>query len=256
MMNRLCLFLAGAAVFSTIAAASAAGDDAVALLAKHAAYVGWHAGDGAVKTLRATGDVTTSGQVPDRIRLLRYGVAFRATFEDSRGFQYDDGFTGNVFWTTSSNGFTVRPVGEAARYRIGDQALFGELTTAFAPAFQRRETVDGVETAVLRLTNNVAFPVDVYVDSATGAYRRAVIDPGGKYEEVVNGLQYTEVQGKRFISGWHYGKSKSLYHYDKIELNPEVLRTPCARRLRPRPGRSPTARPRSSSPRTRSRASS
>lgn len=222
------VFLAGAvAAFAIVLGAdtarSASTDDAAALLAKHAAYVKWHAGDGVVKTLRETGAVTNAGQRPDRIRLLRYGVAFRGTFEDSRGFQYDDGFTGNVFWTTSSNGFTVRPIGEAARYRIDDQALFGELTSTFAPTLQRRESIDGVETAVLRLTNNVAFPMDVYVDPASGAYKRAVIDPGGKYEEVINGLQYTEVQGKRFINGWHYGNSKSLYRYDTIDLNPEIV---------------------------------
>jgi hypothetical protein len=226
MMHRV--FLAGAvAAFALLlgpdTARAASGDDAAALLAKHAAYVGWHAGDGVVKTLRATGEYTRSGQPTSRIRMLRYGVAFRETFEDPRGFQNDDGFTGNVFWNTSSNGFTVRPIGEAARYRIADQALFGELTTTFVPAFVRRETVDGTETAVLRLTNNVAFPLDVYVDPASGAYKRAVIDPGGKYEDVINGMQYSEVHGKRFISGWRYGSSKSLYRYDTIDLNPEIV---------------------------------
>jgi predicted aspartyl protease len=225
MNNRVFSSATIAALFVAVLAplAASAADDAASLLAKHAAYVGWYAGDGVVKTVRASGEIVRNGQQTHRIRLLRYGVAFRQTFEDVRGFEDDNGFTGNVFWRTSSNGFTVRPIGEAARYLIDDHALFGELTGSYAPAVLRHETVDGVDTVVLRLTHTVALPIDVYVDPATGAYRRAVIDPGGKYEEVLNALQYTEVQGKRFISGWRYGSSKSVYSYSKVEMNPEVL---------------------------------
>jgi len=196
-----------------------------------------------------------AGEKPDRIRLLRYGIAFRETIEDARGLENDSGFTGNVFWTTNSNGFTVRPVGEVARYLIDEQALFGELTGTYTPQLLKHETVDGVDTAVLRLTSSVPFPMDVYIDPATGAFKRAVIDPGGKYEQVVNGLQYTEVQGKRFISAWRYRNSKWLHHYDKVEVNPEIVPIRCVphRRLR----RGPSARGRfpSNSPRTRFRVS-
>jgi predicted aspartyl protease len=203
-------------------AAPAADGEAAALLAKHQAYVGWASGDGAVKTLRESGQLSGGTSEPAKIRLLRFGVAYRETSEDFRGLENDDGFTGNVFWSTSSNGFTVRPIGEVARFLVDDQALFGELTAAYSPALLRHEVVDGADTAVLRLTHNVGYPMDVYVDPATGAYRRAVIDPGGKYEEIVNGLRYTEVQGKRFISAWHYGTSKRIHEFDKIELNPEI----------------------------------
>ena len=224
-MNRVslaALIAAIALMFSLPAQPALAADDAAALMTKHAAYVGWHAGDGVVKTLRATGDITRDGKQTYHIRLLRYGVAFRETFDDVKGLQDDEGFTGSVFWRTSSNGFTVRPVGEAARYSIDDFALFSEVTDGYAPSVIRHETVDGIDTLVLRLSNAVAFPMDVYIDPATGAYKRVVIDPGGKYEDVINGLQYAEVQGKRFITAWHYGSSKSLYRYDKIELNGEI----------------------------------
>lgn len=221
-MNRVYVTLgcALALVASTIPAVAA--DDAAALLAKHAAYMGWRAGDGTVKTLRATGEATRDGKRTARLRLLRYGIASRDTYSDSRGLEYDDGFTGNVFWTTSANGFTVRPVGESARYRIAEEAVFSELVPSATSTVVRHEVVDGVDTAVVRLDIKVAFPIDLYVDPATGAYKRAVLNPGGKYERYINGLTYTEVKGKRFLSGWHYGNSRSLYRYDAFELNPEI----------------------------------
>ncbi|HEY0393405.1 MAG TPA: retropepsin-like aspartic protease [Candidatus Elarobacter sp.] len=193
--------------------------EAAALLAKHHAYVGWASGDGVVKTLRETGSIGSGGT---KLRMLRYGVAFRETLEDQNGIENDNGFTGSVFWTTNVNGFTIRPVGESVRARIDDQALYGELTGQFAGTVLRHETVDGADTVVIRLTHAVAFPMDVYVDPATGAYKRVVEDPGGKYEDVINGIQYTEVQGKRFISAWHHRNSTSVRHFDKIEVNPEI----------------------------------
>jgi hypothetical protein len=45
------------------AGARAADDPASALLAKHAAYVGWRGGDGSIKTLRETGEITRDGKV-------------------------------------------------------------------------------------------------------------------------------------------------------------------------------------------------
>ena len=227
MTNRV-FFTAAAAAFAAAItfsrqAAPAAEGDAAALLAKHHAYVGWSSGDGVVKTLREAGQVSGGTSGPTRIRMLRFGVAFRETSEDFRGLENDNGFTGNVYWSTSSNGFTIRPIGEVARFLVDDQALFGELTATYAPALLRHEVVDGADTIVLRLTHSVGYPMDVYVDPATGAYRRAVIDPGGKYEEIINGLRYTEVQGKRFISAWRYGASKRIHEYDKIELNPDIV---------------------------------
>ncbi len=65
--------------------------------------------------------------------------------------------------------------------------------------------------------------MDVYVDPATGAYQRVVIDPDGKYETTYDGTRATrEVDGKRFLSAWRYGNSKSLYAYTKIEPNAAI----------------------------------
>jgi hypothetical protein len=212
--------------------ATCAADDAAALMAKHAAYVGWHGGDGVVKTLRATGDVTREGKPRGTMLSLRYGIAYRDTFVSEDGVHSDDGFTGNVSWTSNANGFTVRPVGNVVKAQYDMDALFGEYTAtaSFTPAFVKTEKVDGVDCAVLRLTSQIGFPLDVYVDPATGAYRRAVVDPDGAYESSVDGLEYTLVDGKRFLSKWHHGKSKVRYAYTSITPNaplvPDELRPP------------------------------
>jgi hypothetical protein len=204
--------------------AAATADDAGALMAKHAAYVGWHAGDGIVKTLRATGEATRDGKPRATLTSLRYGAAFRDTAINTDGLRSDSGFTGTVSWTSNANGFTVRPVGEIVRYEFDRDALFAETTTtaAFTPSVRRDEKVDGADCTVVRLTSQVGFPIDVYVDRATGQYRRAVIDPDGKYENAFNGLQYTAAGTKRFLSAWHHDDAKMRYSYTKIEPNAEL----------------------------------
>jgi hypothetical protein len=218
------------AVFGVVAVlcagpAPAMADDATALMARHAAYVGWHAGDGIVKSLREIGEQTRDGKVRASLRSLHYGIAYRDTFVGASGLHFDDGFTGSVAWTSNENGFTVRALGEVVRSIYDEQALFGELTAAtasFTPAVLRTQKVATVDCTVVRLTTPVGFPMDVYVDPATGAYQRAVIDPGGKYEESYDGLAYTEVDGKRFLSGWRFGDSKERFTYTKVEPNAAI----------------------------------
>ena len=204
--------------------AAPAADDAAGLIAKHAAYVGWHAGDGVVKTLSATGTVTREGKPEGVIKSLRYGIAYRDTFVGSNGGQWDDGFTGNLLWTSNLNGFTVRALGDVARAEFDVDALFSEATTtsAFTPAIVRNEKVDGVDCVVVKLSSQVGFPMEVFVDPGTGAYKRAVIDPDGAYEDSYDGLDYTQADGKRFLSAWRHGKSKTRYAYTTVTPNAPI----------------------------------
>ena len=209
-----------------------AADDAAALIAKHKAYVGWQAGDGVVKTLRATGSATREGKQVATMTSLRFGIAYRDTLVRENGEREDDGFTGSVAWTSNTNGFTVRPVGDVVRALFDVDALFGEATTTseFTPSLLRSEKVDGVDCAVVRLASQIGFPLDVYVDPATGAYRRAVVDPDGAHEDSFEGLGYTQAGGQRFLSAWHHGTSKARFAYTSVEPNaalaPDDLRPP------------------------------
>ena len=193
--------------------------EAAALMAKHQAYVGWHAGDGIMKTLRKDGDVKRDGKVVRSVRYYLLGIAHRWTSMDKNDLETNSGFTGSVYWTSNENGFTVRPVGEVARYLYDDDVLDGELTGLLTPAMHGRTTVDGADLPVVRLTGTIGLPIDVAIDPATGAFKRIVIDPDGKYETTINGIGYTEVGGKRFVSSFHYDDSKSIYSFAKIEPN-------------------------------------
>ena len=126
-------FLATAAAFGLCAALvparqALAADDAAALLAKHQAYVGWHVGDGQVQTLRAEGTMTYPKKPATKVVILRYGIAYRERSFDDHGLEDDQGFTGTTSWLAGPNGFTIRPVGEVARYLFDRDALFGERT--------------------------------------------------------------------------------------------------------------------------------
>src|ERR1700694_4228758 len=147
-------------------AASAADDSAAALMQKHAAYVGWHTGDGVVKTLRANGELTREGKPRGTMLSLRYGPAYRDTVVDRSGLQTDSGFTGTVMWTANENGFTVRARGDIVRAQFDVDALFAEgtATGAFTPSILKNDKVDGVDCVVVRLTSPIGFPLDVYVE--------------------------------------------------------------------------------------------
>lgn len=232
MLIRVYRVLLVGAIFALTSLPAFAADDAAALMAKHAAFVGWHAGDGVVKTLKETGEATREGKTLGKLAKLRYGIAFRDTYVNAAGEQWDDGFTGNVSWTSNTNGFTVRPVGDVVRKQFDVDALFGETTTstAFTAVIVRNEKVDGIECVVVRLASQIGFPLEVYVEPATGAYQRVVVDPGGPYEDSFEGLGYTLVDGKRFLSAYHHGKSKTRFTYNSIVPNapiaPDELRPP------------------------------
>jgi hypothetical protein len=63
----------------------AADDPAAALPAKHAAYVGWRVGDGSLKTLRETGEVTRDGKVIESLSRLQMGPIYRAAGSRAAG---------------------------------------------------------------------------------------------------------------------------------------------------------------------------
>ncbi len=224
MTNRV--FRAAAVAICAVAllpAAAGADDEAAALLAKHTAYVAWSAGDGRVSTLREAGHVVRDdGTTVAQTTVLWYGEAFRSTTWGSAQWSGDHGFTGRVVWATGTNGFTVQPAGEVVKALFDQYALLGEKTASFAGSVERHERVGGVDTAVVRLTSAVGLPMEVWIDQTSGAYKRAAIDPGGKYETRYDDIAYTEAAGKRFISGWRYGGTKYARRFETIESNAAV----------------------------------
>lgn len=201
-------------------------DDAQSLLAKHKAFVGWQYGDGSVQSLRLESAYTdASGKVTQHVAESYLGLASRSDYESSADYHNgaSSGFTGRIFWTTSENGFTAPITGDTAKYLLTQNVIFSEGSTELPAALQGSATINGKSVSILRITMNGALPFDVYEDPETGAYLRAVVDPGGAYELTINISSYADLgPGKKMIGSWSYGDSKGKYTYTKLQLNPSV----------------------------------
>ena len=227
MRMHLALTWAMATVFaaSSFLPATAPADDAQSLLAKHKAFVGWQFGDGSVQSLILDRTYTRGGKVTQRATEKRLGLAYRRDYQaiKEHGGGGSTGFTGNVFWTTSDNGFTVPMVGDTAKYYLAVDALFMEGTPELPATLRPSATVDGKSVNVLRITMNGALPYDVYEDPSTGAFVQAVIDPGGLQETTVKIASYVDLApGKKFIGTWSLDNDDGRYTYTKVTVNAAV----------------------------------
>ena len=192
-------------------------------MAKHKAYVGWQAGDGAIASLRESGTITLDGRVVGTIRALHRGPVFREAWSRGAGRSFEDGFTGRVLWSSNQNGFTVQTVGDAARFAYTERALFGEDLTPLPATVVRTESIDGNPVTWLRIVPEVGVVAELAIDPASGMLKRAVLDPNGKYETRYDVLGYTDVGGgKRVLSSWRYTGGKSVYAYTAVEANKPV----------------------------------
>ncbi|MDQ6930998.1 MAG: retroviral-like aspartic protease family protein [Candidatus Eremiobacteraeota bacterium] len=201
----------------------AAADEASDLLAKHKAFVGWQMGDGAIRTLRYVQTGTDAKQtVFDTAKVVRTGAIFRSARTNKKGETSNVGFTGRLFWETSENGFTHPIVGDVQKYEIATEMLTNEATAALTGTQKTSREIDGQTYPVVRVAA-AGFPIDLYIDPKTGAYKRAVIDPGGTYESTINILAYSEIlPGKKFISKMKQGDSPNVYERTSFKVNGPV----------------------------------
>lgn len=216
-MRLLALLLAAGFLAAPLAARAG---DAASLLAKHKAYVGQQFGEGPNASLETTDSVTLDkdGKVIRTTQQRRVGIVFREDTADvESGTNRSDGFTGNIFWRSDENGFTVPVIGDPAKARLSEALVFAEATTGLPAASRGTQTIDGKSYAIVRVTQSAAMPIDVYVDPDTGAYKRVVIDPGGAYEHTINILAYSQASpGKKIISKWKYEGSTATHTLTKI----------------------------------------
>ncbi|HZZ00414.1 MAG TPA: retropepsin-like aspartic protease [Candidatus Baltobacteraceae bacterium] len=221
-MPRLTVFLTVVLTVLSISAPSRAADDAAAaLLAKHHAFAGWQLGDGTFKTLRLTREYANErGAVIRRRVELRIGLGYRNINTNlERNVSYEDGFTGNIFWNSSWNGFTTPEYGDAAKYDLTYAAFFNEGLDTLPGTIHGSDTVAGTTVQIVRLSVPSGDVIDLYIDPASGACLQAVIDPGGEYETTINAIQYAEVlPGKQMIHSFRFGGGRP-YVYAKIEPN-------------------------------------
>lgn len=182
---------------------------------------GWH---GPVLVLEQS-YTNAAGKVTQRAIEHRIGLAFRRDYPPGKDYEpaASLGFTGKLFWTTSTNGFTVPIIGDVAKYYLASDVLFNEGTVELPAKLQGSTTVDGKSVDIIRITMNGALPYDVYEDPQTGAFVQAVLDPGGQYEIKLKIASYIDIApGKKYVGNWSLGESKGQYAYTKITVNTAV----------------------------------
>lgn len=191
--------LAGWIAVSVMTCTRAVGaDDAQALLAKNKAFAGWVFGDPDMNGLRLSGKFGER-QIVD----LRRGAVWRRTITDPKtGLSYDIGYTGQRFWYSSLNGFTVPIVGDGAEYQIAYQMVMNQAIPLLSGTLHGTAVVGGAQTQIVHLTPTNADAIDAYIEPASGKLLRAVIDPDGQ-AVAIDVLGYTDLQGKKVISKWH-----------------------------------------------------
>lgn len=200
-------------------------DDATAFLAKHKIFTGWQFGDGTIRSVRYDGIMTRTqgGRVVTYadVHGLRAGIASRFTVSVRQaGTTTANGFTGQLFWNTNRNGFTYPSLGDVQAFDLSQDVLFSEGTSELAGSFRGTAAIDGATYDIVRVKPDRGDAIDLYIDPASGAYRRAVIDPGGAHEDYVDILAYKEAApGKRFISRWKWSQSAFTHEWTSIALN-------------------------------------
>ncbi len=161
---------------------------AVALLAKHKAFVGWDVADGSVTTWVATfgrpvnrrraaakpAANATPSPAPaldvDPTTEYRRGLVYRQDYARyTTGVHRSEGFTGRMFWRTNLSNNMVHVVEAPAKIDFSMNLVFAEATTLVPIAHVRgKADVDGVATTIVRLSPANGFPIDVYEDDASG----------------------------------------------------------------------------------------
>lgn len=191
---------------------TARADDVTALLGKHKSFAGWQFGDAAMMSSTATQTTVDEHGKPlyvDTIR--RIGAVYRMDEHDVKAnSDSSTGFTGNVFWYSDNNGFTVPIIGNAARVALAEDLFFTDGVALLPWSLTGKRTMWGKTYDVIRVKQQNAAGVELLVDPATGEYGGATIDPKGDNEENIHVLAYGQpLPGKNIISRWQYGDERT-----------------------------------------------
>lgn len=222
MKARTLAFLVALALVAALPAPANAGD-AASDLAGHRSFMGWSYGEGGMKSLASTDILTLDkdSSIVSVSHTLRVGAVYRQdTTQTKSTFTTYSGFTGNVFWSANPNGMTTPIIGDAAKAALAGDLLVTDALASLPWVPRGTQDVNGTPTDVYRVSQANAFPVDLYVDPATGAYKRAVIDPGGGYERGVDILAYADAApGKRVIAKFKYDGSEATHTTSDFRVN-------------------------------------
>jgi len=117
------------------------------------------------------------------------------------------------------NGFTRPNFSTHQGLLISQFVLFNEGTSGLSGTIQPSQSINGTNYSVVRVTPPNGDAIDLYIDSS-GAYGRAVIDPGGPNQTVYDILAYQQIApGKRMISQYRIEGQPDTYTITHVETN-------------------------------------
>lgn len=205
------------AAFFAAALLAISTNDASVLLAKHAQYTGWQAGDSSVQGWTATG-TRVNGRATDAFSEKRTGVAYKDTLTAAGGrISEQAGFNGTMVWASDPNGYVVKQTGTPAQVAFDLNLIRAESLAAIPDAtLMGSAQVRGINTTIVRCKPSVGPPFDVYEDPSTGAFLQAVVDPDSATKTTLSIDAYADVApGKKAVSQWSIGN----LHYAFTSMN-------------------------------------
>ncbi|MDQ6823739.1 MAG: retropepsin-like domain-containing protein [Candidatus Eremiobacteraeota bacterium] len=202
--------------------ATASADETAAALQKHKTFTGWRFGDSASRYIDLTESTGEPGaSSPATVgHIRRIGAAFRADYHDTKsGYNSSHGFTGNIFWYSDENGFTVPVLGEPAKLALAEDLFFADGWAELPWQARGIERRWGKTYHVFHVEQPSALSVNLYVDDETGSYAGVTIDPKGDNEETLRVLDYQSAGTKQFIKRYQFDGSKSVHTLSAITFS-------------------------------------
>jgi hypothetical protein len=199
-------------------------EDAAWLKYTHHRYAGFTFGNGTIHTFSYDLTETSGGKLVLKGHVVRAALAYREDVQWAKeNVDSSDGFTGKVFWYSDENGFATRLGGNDVPLTYAEDLIETDAIATLPWTYERTVTEAGADLAVVRVTLDNGFSIDLYVDRATGAYRRVVLDPDGAYEQRLRTITYVEPRpGLRVVAAMQAGDVKDVTTVANIQLNPFV----------------------------------
>ena len=211
-----------AVIFLWLAPPAARADEVSDLLAKHKAFMGWQFNDAQTRDWQMTDTYADESGDARFVKVIkRIGALYRADTHSVKAHtNSSSGFTGNRFWYSDENGFTVPVFGGPAKVALAEDFFFtdavAQLPWTNLHPVRKWKSVFSVVHVVQ--ASGAAAPVDLYLDPATGAYAGIVIDPDGDNEETIRVVDYQVLGGRHFFSHWKYDDTATVHAISEIKL--------------------------------------
>ena len=201
-------------------------DYADSLQAMHRRAVGYTFDDGTLRTLRYVDEDRDKNELRARTSVAEIGMVYRRNVDDIKAKAgYSFGFTGNVFWYSDENGFTVQVRGDSAKLRFDSQLVETDAVATLPWKYLRMDKLDGKDVAVVRVEPKNSFALELFIDPTSALYRQVTVDPKGDYERNIHVLDHAEVNGKKFISKLRYDDDQAVHTRSNFSINPILADT-------------------------------